>query len=65
LAFFAWGRYNYLARRMQEHLAVLVLVAGHILDSDQADATLAAGDCVAPPHLYDAAAEGARAEATL
>jgi N,N-dimethylglycine/sarcosine dehydrogenase len=42
---FARGCYNPLARRMKEHLSVPVLVAGRILDPDQAEEALAAGDC--------------------
>jgi 2,4-dienoyl-CoA reductase-like NADH-dependent reductase (Old Yellow Enzyme family) len=42
---FARGCYNSLARAMKERLSVPVLVAGRILDPEQAEAALAAGEC--------------------
>lgn len=42
---YARGCYNHLARRMKEHLSVPVLVAGRVLDPQQAEEALASGDC--------------------
>ena len=43
--YFARGCYNSLARAMKERLTRPVLVAGRILDPDQAEAALAEGEC--------------------
>lgn len=42
---YARGCYCPLARRMKEHLSVPVLAAGRILDPEQAEEAIAAGDC--------------------
>jgi 2,4-dienoyl-CoA reductase-like NADH-dependent reductase (Old Yellow Enzyme family) len=64
---FARGCYNHLGRAMKQRLSVPVLVAGRILDPDQAEEALAAGDCdlvamtraiIADPDLPRRAQEG-------
>lgn len=42
---FPRGLYNHLSQRMKEYLSVPVLVAGRILDPNQAEMALAEGDC--------------------